>query len=107
MNWLLVLVTLAGAGGSFWAYETGRDHGAKTERNNSLERRVAAIQAREESLKVVAEAIKEIKIENKTIVQRQREIQTSHPVFTDCRLPDESKRLLDSQLRPKGGATSP
>lgn len=52
----------------------------------------------------IAEEVGKIKVESKTYVRNFKEIERVNPVFVDCKLPDDAKRLLDTAL---GGGQQP
>jgi len=54
---------------------------------------------KEEMLNAVAEAIKEIDVEQRTIVQKFRTIEKENVVYRECKHSDDVVRLLNSTLR--------
>jgi hypothetical protein len=74
---------------------------ASTERTQ-LERDKAVADAAQVMRNAVAEEVGKIKVESKTYVRNFKEIERVNPVFVDCKLPDDAKRLLDTALSGAG-----
>lgn len=71
---------------------------ASTERSQ-LERDKEAAELAQTMRDAVAEEVAKIKVESKTYVRNFKEIERVNPVFVDCKLPDDAKRLLDTALQ--------
>lgn len=64
-----------------------------------LERDKEAAELAQQMRDAVAEEVAKIKVESKTYVRNFKEIERVNPVFVDCKLPDDAKRLLDTALQ--------
>lgn len=58
-----------------------------------------AAKDKEEILNAVAEAIKEIDVEQRTIVQKFKTIEKENVVYRECKHSDDAVRLLNATLR--------
>lgn len=92
---VLVLIALALTGGAYW---TGRADGIAIGENAAIKAESAAKDAREETLRQVAEAISKQKARHVTIQQSaQREV-LEVPVYRDCRITPVGMRDANAAL---------
>lgn len=107
MGWIYAATILAACVSTVMAYQKGYENAETAMSNTQMERRLTAIQARDETLNLVAESIKSIKIENRTIVQKFKEIERENTVYAECNHSPDAVRLLNSALAGGGVSAKP
>lgn len=98
MPWILLAVTALSAIGMVKAYDKGGDDREARILVEMQRATLVGINARDAALAATAEALKGIKVENKTYVKNFKEVETQSVVYRECKHSDDAFRLLNSAL---------
>lgn len=91
-------VAIAFVSVSAGAYLKGRSDGQALAVADHAKTLADLVVKKEEAMRIVAEGIAQIKVENKTIVQKFKETVKNEVIYRDCKHPDAQRLLLNGYL---------